>query len=266
MPVTHPVLHGLSRFTCALLVAAVPLAACASNDEGGSSTDSPTRPVNASGSGGPPSPGLSSSAATSAPSGIPASALLQPSDVRGAEPQPMEDGDRGHLRPLRPCGTEDTYPSDESRTAAVAVSFFVEPATTGATPTVIVEFVGRHARGGAADQFDDVEEALQRCPGSLAEGDRRWTVIGSDIAGDESLLVRIDEKLSYGDGEPSTVSDYAAVARAGDMIVVVTDTGWENADSSEQLVRELAAKAVRRAGTAWRDVPTISPQADGHGS
>ena len=30
--------------------------------------------------------------------------------------------------------------------------------------------------------------------------------------------------------------------------VVVTDTGWENANSSEQLVRELAGKAVRRAG------------------
>ena len=168
--------------------------------------------------------------------------------MRGAKPEPMESGDRGHLRPLRPCGDNEAYPSDRSRTAAVAVSFFLEPDPAGTSPAVVVEFVGRHARGGAADQFDQIKEALRRCPGSLGEKKRRWTVLDTDVAGDESVLVRIDERFSYGDEEPATVSDYAAVARTGDMIVVVTDTGWENIDSSEKLVRDLIGKAVRRAG------------------
>ena len=160
----------------------------------------------------------------------------------------MEDGNRGYLRPLRPCGDNDAYPSDDSRTAAVAMSFFLEPDAAGTSPAVLVEFVGRHARGGATDQFDEIKQALQRCPGSLEKNKRRWTVLDTDVAGDESVLVRIDERFSYGDEEPATVSDYAAVARTGDMIVVVTDTGWENIDSSEKLVRDLIGKAVRRAG------------------
>ena len=32
------------------------------------------------------------------------------------------------------------------------------------------------------------------------------------------------------------------------MIIVVTDTGWENIGSSEKLLRDLIGKAVRRAG------------------
>jgi hypothetical protein len=240
-------MNGLLRFAGALLLS-VSLAACASGaGEGGSSTGLSAGPNDVSGSGKPPAPDSPSAAAPDT-SGIPASALLQPSDVRSAKPERMEDGDRGHLRPLRPCGDKDAYPSDDSRTAAVAMSFYLEPDATGTSPAVVVEFVGRHAPGGAADQFDQITEALRRCPGSLAENKRRWTVLDTDVAGDESVLVRIDERFSYGDEEPSTVSDYAAVARTGDMIVVVTDTGWENIDSSEKLVRDLIGKAVRRAG------------------
>ena len=40
--------------------------------------------------------------------------------------------------------------SDDSRTAALAMSYFLEPDPDGAAPAVLVEFVGRHAQGGAA--------------------------------------------------------------------------------------------------------------------
>jgi hypothetical protein len=245
MFVAHLTISGPLRVAGALLLSAA-LAACGSGTgESSSSTGPSSAPNGVSASSKPSAPGPSAAGA----SGIPAGALLQPSDVRGAEPTPLEQGDRGYLRPLRPCGENDPYPSDDSRTAAVAMSYAIEPSGAGTAPTVLVEFVGRHASGGAADQFDEINEALRRCPGSLAGNQRRWVLLDTDVAGDESVLVRIDQKMSYGDEEPETVSDYAALARTADMIVVVTDTGWENSDGSENLVRELIGKAVQRAGT-----------------
>jgi hypothetical protein len=172
---------------------------------------------------------------------------LQPADVRGAKPRPVDKGEFAHVRPLRPCG-DDRYPSDASRRDAVAVSYFLEPAR-GDSPSVVVQFVGVHAPGGAAEQFDDVREALRRCPGGLGQGQRRWTVLGSDLAGDESVLVRIDQRFTYGSGKLKTLSHYSALARVGDVIVVVTDLGWEVGGGSEELVRDLIGKAVQRART-----------------
>ncbi|MEU8244002.1 hypothetical protein AB0C07_37590 [Actinoplanes missouriensis] len=185
-------------------------------------------------------PGASPSAGSA---GIPASALLQPADVGGAKAEKLPEGEFAHVRPLRPCGDEP-YPSDRLRTAAVAMRYMVR-SDEGTVPTIVTEFAGR---GGAAEQFADIRAALDRCPGGLGEGQRRWSVIGSGIAGDESVLVRIDERFSYADEEPATVSQFAGVARSGDMLVVVADVGWENLGGSEDLVRDLTGKAVRRAG------------------
>jgi hypothetical protein len=187
-------------------------------------------------------------APTASAAGIPAEALLQASDMRGAKAQPLAKGEVEYVRPLRPCG-DDPYPSDRSRRDAVAVRYFLEPAGSGDAPSVIAEFVGLHAPGGAAAQFDEVDDALQRCPGGLAEGKRRWTTLETGLAGDESVLVRIDQRMSYADEEPKTVSHYSALARVDDVIVVVTDLGWENTGGSEKLVRDLIGTAVQRAGT-----------------
>jgi hypothetical protein len=246
MPAAHLTVKGLLRVAGALVLS-VSLAACTSDTGAGSPATSLSAEPNGVSGSGRPDPSSSAAPGTSS---IPAGALLQGSDVRNAKPEPMESGDRGHLRPLRPCGDNEAYPSDNSRTAAVAVSYFLEGDATGTAPAVVVEFVGRHAAGGAAAQFDEITEALRRCPGSLGEKKRRWTVLDTDVAGDESVLVRIEERFSYGDEKPKAVSDYAAVARTGDLIVVVTDTGWENIDSSEKFVRDLIGKAVQRAGAA----------------
>jgi hypothetical protein len=181
-------------------------------------------------------------------SGIPAGALLAPADVSGAKPEALANGELSYLRPLRPCGDE-RYTSDSSRDDAVAVKYVPYPPSGGDVPAVVIEFVARHAPGGAAEQFKEIGEALKRCPGGLGEGQRRWTVLASPDAGDQSLLVRIDQKESYADEEKEIVGRYAALARVGDVIVVVTDLGWENIGGSEKLVRELIGKAVQRAGT-----------------
>ncbi|MFC7531603.1 hypothetical protein [Actinoplanes sp. GCM10030250] len=185
--------------------------------------------------------------ASAAADGIPASALLQPADVREAKAEPLEQGDFPHVRPLRPCG-DKPYPSDETRSDAVAVKYVVESAEgEGSVPTVVAEFVGRHEAGGAAKQFDEIGAALKKCPGGLGEGQLKWSVVGNGVGGDESVLVRIDSKESYADEEPATVSRYAALARVDDAIVVVTDMGWENLGGSEKLVRDLIGKAAERA-------------------
>ncbi|MBB2948329.1 hypothetical protein FB565_008112 [Actinoplanes lutulentus] len=195
----------------------------------------------------PPSPSGSASAAPSASAavGIPGGALLQPSDVRGAESQPLEKGEFSHVRPLRPCG-DGRYPSDESRTAAVAMRYTVGGAEGGSTPTVVTEFVGLHTGTGAADQFTAIQSGLKECPGGLGDGERRWVVLDT---GDDALVVRIDQRFSYADEAPSTVSHYAAASRVGNAIVVVADLGWENLGGSEELVRDLITKAEKRAAT-----------------
>lgn len=177
--------------------------------------------------------------------GIPGSALLQPDDVRGATPAPLEQGVYAHVRPLRPCG-EDRYPSDGSRTDAVAMRYLVPGSEQGSTPSVVTEFVGRHEAGGAAAQFADIRAAVDRCPGGLGEGQRKWTVLE---AGADSMVVRIDQRFSYADEEPATVPHYAALATVNDAVVVVADLGWENMGGDEKLVRDLIGKAKQRAAT-----------------
>jgi hypothetical protein len=226
----------LSRAAGAWLLC-VSLAACSAADV-----------TQASPAGSSPAPAVSATSDPAAGRGIPSAALLQPQDLQGAEGEPLEQGELAYVRPLRPCG-DDPYPSDDTRTDAIAFRFVIYPtAGTGAAPAVVTEFIGRHAPGGAAEQFDEVSAALKRCPGGLGKGERRWTVLDTGLAGDESVLVRIDQKVSYADEEPSVVGHYAALARSADVIVTVTDLGWENTGGSEKLVRDLLGKAVERSG------------------
>jgi hypothetical protein len=214
------------------------LAACSSESAPtASAATSTSSPVSASASASP-------SAGSASAAGIPATALLQPSDVRDAESSPLDQGEYPHVRPLRPCG-DDRYASDDSRTDAVAMRYFVS-GEDGNAPSVVTQFVGLHAAGGAAEQFTEIAAALKKCPGGLGEDERKWTVLDS---GADSLFVRIDQRFSYADEEPRTVSHYAAVSRVNDAVVVVTDLGWENISGSEDLVKDLITKAEKRAAT-----------------
>ncbi|WP_430784131.1 hypothetical protein [Actinoplanes sp. G11-F43] len=192
-----------------------------------------------------PSPVAASAESTTAAavSGIPAEALLQPADVRDATGEPLEQGDFSHVRPLRPCGS-DPYPSDSTRTDAVAMRFTVPGAEAGSTPSTVVQFVGRHQAGGADKQFTEIGAALAECPGGLGKDQHKWTIVESD---DDSVLVKIEQRFGYADEDPATVAHYAALATVNDAVVVVADLGWENMDGSEQLVRDLIDKAEDRA-------------------
>lgn len=114
----------------------------------------------------------------------------------------------------------------------------------GSTPFTVVEFVGKHKTGGAAAQFTEIRAALTKCPGGLGKDQRKWTVVESDS---DSMLVKIEQKSGYGDQEPATVAQYAALSVVNDAVVVVADLGWENSGGSEELVREYIGKAEKRA-------------------
>ncbi|MEV0900030.1 hypothetical protein [Actinoplanes sp. NPDC049802] len=213
-----------------LLLAAI--AACGTGTE----KAAPAAPASAAPTG-------ASTPAPASPAGIPAAALLQPADIRGARPENLEQGEYAYVRPLRPCG-DARYRSDSTRTAAVAKRYVVPGPGQETVPTVVVQFIGRHSAGGAAGQVQDIDAALAKCPGGLGEGRRKWDIIESDA---DSILVRIGQRFSYADEEPATVNHYAALARVNDAIVVVADMGWENMDGSEDLVRDLIGKARQRA-------------------
>ncbi|GAA1640491.1 hypothetical protein [Actinoplanes couchii] len=224
------------RFAVGAGLLTVSLAGCASGAGNTASSGSVPSPVSAS---------AESESSTAAVSGIPAEALLQPDDTRGATAEPLEKGDFPHVRPLRPCGT-DPYPSDGTRTDAVAMRYTVPGSEQGSTPSTVVEFVGRHEAGGAAAQFTEISAALEKCPGGLGKDQHQWTVIESD---DDSVLVKIEQRFSYADEAPATVAQYAALSKVNDTVLVVTDLGWENMDGSEKLVRDLIEKAEKRAAT-----------------
>lgn len=230
----------------AVAVGLVLLAGCTTDGGADPVATGATPTVPATGTAGP-SPASPTSPPPSSPSPSPTghviagSLLLQPEDLNGARLEPVPDGESAHLRPARPCDAR--YPSDRTRTAAVAMRAYVSPAD-GYTPHVVLQYVGLHP-GHADRAFDEIAEAVRGCPGGLGSGQLRWEVAGTGIAGDESLLVRVSERFSYGD-EAHVVTTPTVIARVGDHVTVLADLGWENASGDEPKLRQLATKAVGR--------------------
>jgi hypothetical protein len=236
-------INGRLVGTLAALLISLPLAACATTPTGSGGAPSPqpaSTPSDAAKIGSAPAEPTSSRV-------IPAGALLQPADLNDAMLRTVEQGDFGHLRPLRPCnGGAGRYPSDGGREAAVAVTTEYQE-NKELTATVVMEYLALHKPGSAADVIDDVRQALRRCPGGLGKDEYRWKIIGSGIAGDESILVRMEDTMTLPDGKKDVRQTYAALARVGDAVLVVADLGWEFAGGDERKVRALTKKAVERA-------------------
>jgi hypothetical protein len=161
---------------------------------------------------------------------VPAAAMLQPADLRGAETTRVTDDYWAALRPPKPCGP---YPSAGLRRSDRAVQAMIG---VGERPTVIVNDVATYASDGAHRYLKELRAAVAACDG--------WTVLGTGVAGDESLLLRKREHIDYADTDKDT---YIVVARTGRALVVVADAGWEEGDGHEAVVRDLSVAAVKRA-------------------
>ena len=175
---------------------------------------------------------------------IPAAAMLQPQDLRGAPTTPADADAWTGLRPPQPC-TDRRYPSGALERTDRAVQAMIG---YNERPTVVMEHVAVYRLGGALLYLSDLRRALAACPapGPL---DPRWTVRATGLAGDESMLL---EKREYIDYTESWKNTYVLVARTGRALVVVADAGWEEGSGHEALVRELAPRAVTRAAVLNR--------------
>jgi hypothetical protein len=163
---------------------------------------------------------------------VPAAAMLQPEDLNGAPTTAVTDDYWSALRPPMPCGP---YASTALRRADRAVQAMIG---FDDRPTVILNDVATYRSDGAHRYLEELRRGVAACGGA-------WTVLGTGVAGDESLLLRRREYIDYAGKDKDT---YVVVARTGRTLVVVADAGWETASGHEALVRTLSVAAVRRAG------------------
>jgi hypothetical protein len=215
---------------------------------GNTSAPAPTAPPSSAA----PSPSTSSTTAGRVVTTIPASAMLQRADfkqVGGGEP--LDYGSRTYWDPgtLRPCG--GPFPSDALKTASRGVAGTATFARTAGsvdrTPTAAEERVNAYQPGGATQFMMELRDQLARCPGTLGENRSRWTVVGFDLGGDESLLIEQKWLGQYPQAPGlSEVGYYIGVVRTGNLVAIVVSTGWETPSGSPEVVREFMPLALQR--------------------
>lgn len=172
----------------------------------------------------------------------PTTALLRPDDLgpgtwRRFEAEQMENRDRwfwGFWDGL--CGAYESslFPSLPHRNAMGTTAY-----QSPGGDTSVSQIVERYDAGRADDNLADVREVIQRCGTAVSEPDITVTVVGTGIAGDESLLVR-QEQTPAGEGAQPQV-DYIAVVRVGDLVTTVRAY-----PSEPDRVRDLAERAAAR--------------------
>ncbi|GIJ43124.1 hypothetical protein Val02_00100 [Virgisporangium aliadipatigenens] len=175
---------------------------------------------------------------------IPESAMLRPEDLGGANRLANAGRQDEFLRPPRPCGKGGA--SDAQRLAAARVHYAVtdEDLTGRKVPVAgLFELVMTFRPGGAQAYQAEVLEELGRCP--TGEGDRRW---GLDSSGDV-LRLFVDRPVQYAD-TPGRQKVPVLVARTGDVVVVLADTGYETGDGDPALLSAVLDKALARAASA----------------
>lgn len=117
----------------------------------------------------------------------------------------------------------------------LARQYIAESTTFHDGPREVTQTVERYAPAAAADNLADVRATVAACRDSV-----RLSVVGDRFAGEESLLVRVDESRGAGD---RPVSRYVGVARVRDLVTTVAPVGMD-AEQTKTLTR-LAADRLR---------------------
>ncbi|MGY0236895.1 hypothetical protein [Longispora urticae] len=221
----------------------------------------------------PPPPGASASASPSVSPSVSASPSASASPSRVPDPGPIPDGAMLRASDLK-LGSADTasvqldaddlwgattlsvcggYPSDgqrvRTRTLAGIMALPDDYARQNLRSITTVQGrVSVYRAGGAATFLGEVREQLGRCPGDPGSDSGAWQILGPAGLGDDSVVLRNTKLSSYVPGGPvSEHRTYVALVRVGDVIVLVSDLGWENDNGHEAELRQVAAKAVERA-------------------
>jgi hypothetical protein len=175
------------------------------------------------------------------PGRIPATAFIQAEDLGGAEIMTPDATLRPFLRPALPCGAR-RYHSLGLRRAAGSISFMHHYAER---PTVVIEHVALYRADGARRYLAELRRAMGRHGCTDRTG--RWTVLRRDVAGRDSLLIRLRERTTGYEGRPIIKDTYLIVARVGRAVVTLSDIGWEESSGHAPVVRTLIPIALRRA-------------------
>jgi hypothetical protein len=164
--------------------------------------------------------------------GIPQRVMLQPADLGGAVPGPVEEGLRHSLLP-QPCA--DTPVPQPAASRSLAADY--------GTRYRIYENVARYRRGGAEAYMAALKEQLARC---RAGGDEEgYTAIAEDHLGPGTVLFL----GTYDEGD-RWAAYVAAVVDRYVLVVVVTDRVTGGGDPTT--ANGLASAAMRRATQAHR--------------
>jgi hypothetical protein len=176
---------------------------------------------------------------------VPPAAFLQPEDLGGVQGRPA-DGYATHLQPPLP-GEAELY---RSRTSVRAEGAMVFDYPTADFHTTLVEYVATYRGIGAVRYMRELRRTLLPCGRTDDIG--RWSVVRTGVAGRDSLLIRLQERWEYPDGQPLTHTTYVIVARTGRTVVALSDLGWEYASGHRATVQQLIGPALRRAATLRR--------------
>jgi hypothetical protein len=220
------------------------------NDDRGGPAVGPSPPISSTS----PSPRESPSSDAERSATIPDQALLP--ELRGKVTHYLADpAEVPFLKPPRPCGA-DAYASDRDRIASrVAAAVLSQDTPSGPSPADVLEYIARYdeGSGGAEAYMNELRRDLDRCPGTIGareRGEYEWSRLGSDFAGDESLLLRIRARYKVDDSTTITGRYYLAVARVGNVVAVVGDFGWEgDAGPSARYAQDLGVRAAETART-----------------
>jgi hypothetical protein len=163
-------------------------------------------------------------------------------DVRAHEGEDLgPDGPRWpwEMRSCRAYRPAD-YPAQDERLAARVLAYVP---SDGIVRWIEVAEAYPAGRGSVA--FAEIEAVLERCP-NFDDGFRAVTQVvrARDVAGDESILVRVNNV--WPDNQPPDATartDYFVAVRVGDLIATVLTFGRTEAEA-----RALGERAAARLG------------------
>jgi hypothetical protein len=182
---------------------------------------------------------------------IPANAMLQRADLAlGGEP--LEYGPRTLSDTVKLQLCSGAYPSaaliKASRGVAGAAALAQTPPNPAGLYSTVEEQVNAYRTGGAAQFMTELRDRVNRCPGTLGENRSRWTVVGTDLGGDESLLLERKWLTRYPDAQAplSEARHYVGVVHTGSLVVIVVSVGWETDYGHAAVVRQFVPVALQR--------------------
>jgi hypothetical protein len=221
----------LSTMVAAAVVVGIGLVACSEPDGGPSGTPSST--------------------AGPAPTTIDPGLMLQLADLPGTgwtpgSAEPIENADKWYWAEACAGYRSADYPSLRQQLDVEVVSF-----TSGSRR--ITEVVALYRPGFGAQNLADVRRLLTTCTGTRpSPGSRQvpppaiYTIIGTGLAGDESMLVRVEQYAYAGETiGPTPVVWLVAEVRVGDRVATLLPPTDATADSVRPLAQAAAARLAR---------------------